>query len=222
MDLSTHLQRSFEKANNEESKLVGCDDILDMKGMTGIMTRHFYNNLLSAENMRYLEVGTWMGSSTFSAMYKNKATIVCIDNWAEFNEEFGNVKEIFLSNLDKYKGENSVCFIENDCFKVDVAALPKFNVYLYDGSHEEEHHHMALSYFYECLEDEFIYVCDDWDWARVRQGTYRAIQDLGLEVVSFVEMSLNEGDSWKPMGYARGTWWNGMWAAVLRKKKSAQ
>lgn len=216
MDLVTHLQRSFENAENEESKV--CEEILDMKGMTGTMTRHFYNNLLSADNIRYLEIGTWMGSSVCSAMYKNKAEVVCIDNWAEFDG--ADAKSIFLSNLEKYKGENKVDFIEKDCFEVDVKSLPKFNIYLYDGSHRVEDHYRALTHYYDCLDDEFIYICDDWDWADVRKGTWDAIQELGLEVVSFIERSLVEGDSWKPTGYARATWWNGIWAAVLRKRNN--
>lgn len=213
MNLQEHLQQCFEKAEDEESKL--CQEILDLEGMTGQMTRHFYNNLLSIDNVRYLEIGTWTGSSTCAAMYGNKAQIVCIDNWSEFGGE--NAKAFFINNIDTYKGENQIIFIEKDCFKVDVVSLPKFKIYLYDGGHEVDDHYRALTHYIDCMEDEFIYVCDDWDWAAVREGTWKAINDLGLEVVFSIERSLNEGDNWKPAGYAKATWWNGIWAAVLRK-----
>lgn len=39
--------------------------------MTGYKTRHFYNNLLSINNIRYLEIGYWKGSSTCAAVYQN-------------------------------------------------------------------------------------------------------------------------------------------------------
>ena len=216
MNLTKLLHTSFEKAENEESSLI--QEILDMEGMSGLMTRHFYNNLVSAENIRYLEVGTWKGSSTFAAMYKNNAEIVCVDNWSQF-QDGQEVKNSFLENLEKYKGLNRVQFLEADCFSINPRTLQKFNVYLYDGRHRREDHYNALVHFYDCLEDEFIYICDDWDWADVRSGTWGAIKDLNLEVVSFVERSLQEGDSWKPTGYAKLTWWNGIWAAVLRKQK---
>lgn len=32
-----------------------------MDGMSGIKTRHFYNNLLNYYDARYLEIGTWKG-----------------------------------------------------------------------------------------------------------------------------------------------------------------
>jgi hypothetical protein len=216
MNLCEHLHRSFEKAENEDSKIN--NDILSIKGMTGVMTRHFYNNLVSMPGARYLEIGTWMGSSTCAAMYGNSAEIVCVDNWSEFLEG-REVKHVFLENLEKFKGDNRIQFIESDCFQVNVKELQKFNIYLYDGPHQVIDHYLALKHYYDCLDDEFIYICDDWDWAAVRQGTIQAIEELGLEVVTFVERSLIEGDTWKPAGYAWATWWNGMWAAVLRKSQ---
>ena len=216
MNLTEHLHISFTKAENEESKIT--QEILEMEGMTGNMTRHFYNNLLSTENIRYLEVGTWKGSSTCAAIYENKADVVCVDNWSEFHDG-DEIKEEFLENLEKYKGQNKVEFIEADCFSINTKTLKKFNVYLYDGGHKKEDHYNALAHFYDCLEDEFIYICDDWDWADVRNGTWQAINELNLEVISFKERSLQEGDSWKPTIYAKLAWWNGIWAAVLKKNK---
>ena len=213
MNLQAHLQRCFDKAENEESKLP--TEILEMDGMSGQMTRHFYNNLLTLEGARYLEIGTWKGSSTFSAMYGNEAKIICIDNWSQFDGK--EVKETFLKNLETYKGKNKVEYREGDCFEMDPTSFPKHNLYLYDGGHEVEDHYSALTKFIDFMDDEFIYICDDWDWAAVREGTWKAIQELGLEVVFSIERSLNEGDNWKPAGYARATWWNGIWAAVLRK-----
>jgi len=88
------------------------NEIINIDGMSGTKTRHFYNNLLNTEDVRYLEIGTWKGSSVCSAMCGNKATVVCIDNWSEF----GGPKAEFLINFEKFKGENNATFIENDCF----------------------------------------------------------------------------------------------------------
>lgn len=164
-----HIDKSFENAENHVSKID--QGIIHMDGMTGTKTRHFYNNLLDIPDARYLEIGTWKGSSVCSAMCKNKATVVCIDNWSEF----GGPKYEFLRNFDMYKGENNAKFIESDCYNVDTTQLPKFNIYMYDGNHLEESHYKALLHFYDCLDDIFIYIVDDWNWSTARDGTINSI-----------------------------------------------
>ena len=124
-----HIENAFKNAENNISKI--SDDIILMDGMSGTKTRHFYNNILNFPDARYLEIGTWKGSSVCSAMYNNKAKVVCIDNWSEFE----NVKDEFLNNFEKFKGENEAIFIENDCYNIDVSILPNFNIYMYDGNH---------------------------------------------------------------------------------------
>ena len=116
--LISHIELSFDNAEKGISKIT--KEIIEMEGMTGTKTRHFYNNLLNKEGARYLEVGTWKGSSVCSAMCENNATVVCIDNWSEF----GGPMEEFLVNFNKYKGTNNARFIEQDCFKVDTDLLP--------------------------------------------------------------------------------------------------
>ena len=114
IELQQHIETAFENADKGESKIT--DGLLKMEGMSGKKTRHFYNNLLNINDARYLEIGTWKGSSVCSAMYGNKAKVVCIDNWSEF----GGPKSEFLTNFNKYKGVNDARFIEQDCFKVDI------------------------------------------------------------------------------------------------------
>jgi hypothetical protein len=76
-NLKDHIEDAFEKAERCESKIT--DAIINMEGMSGQNTRHFYNNLLSKEDSRYLEIGTWKGSSVCSGMCGNKAKVVCIE-----------------------------------------------------------------------------------------------------------------------------------------------
>ena len=100
-ELKQHIENAFDKAEKGESKIT--DYILYMEGMTGKKTRHFYNNLLNRDDSRYLEIGTWKGSSVCSAMCGNKAKVLCIDNWSEFYW-IGNPKQEFLINFNAYKG----------------------------------------------------------------------------------------------------------------------
>jgi hypothetical protein len=52
----TLIDTAFQKAENNISKIT--NDIINIEGMSGTKTRHFYNNLLTTENARYLEIGT--------------------------------------------------------------------------------------------------------------------------------------------------------------------
>lgn len=207
----TNIEIAFQNAEKNISKIT--NDIIAMEGMTGTKTRHFYNNLLNREDARYLEVGTWKGSSVCSAMCNNNATVVCIDNWSEFQ----GPKYEFLINFEKFKGNNNARFIENDCFKIDVSTLPKFNIFMYDGNHTNESHYKALLHYYNCLDDIFIFIVDDWNWKDVRDGTINSIQKLNLKVLYEKEVRLTWDNSVTPEPELSSTWWNGIYVAILQK-----
>jgi len=206
-----HIVDSFKKAEEYSSKINS--DILELEGMSGKKTRHFYNNLLNFEDARYLEIGTWKGSSVCSAMFQNKSQVVCIDNWSEF----GGPKEEFLYNFNKFKGDNDASFYEADCFSINPLDLPKFNIYLFDGNHEEDSHYKALSHFLPCLDDIFIFIVDDWNWDNVRNGTLNAIKQNNLEVLYAKEIRMTSDESHTPREIAQETWWNGIFICILKK-----
>ena len=205
------IETSIQNAENGISKIT--DEIIKMDGMSGRKTRHFYNNLMNTGDARYLEIGTWKGSSVCSAMCGNKAKVVCIDNWSEF----GGPKSEFLVNFEKFKGNNDATFIENDCYNVDVSTLPKFNIYMYDGNHSNESHYKALLHYYSCLDDTFIFIVDDWNWHEVRNGTADSIKKLNLKVLYEKEIRLTWDNSHTPHQQAYDTWWNGIYIAILQK-----
>lgn len=206
--LDEHLRWAYEEAEKGKSKID--NDIINMEGMTGTKTRHFYNNLLSMNGAVYLEIGSYKGSSVCAAMKNNHAKVVCIDNWSEFAAP----KDEFLSNFARHKGKNNATFIENDCFAVDCSTLPKFNIYMYDGNHDYEAHKKALSYYIDCMMDEFIFVVDDWNWKRVRDATREVIRELGLKVEYEKDICLDEEDGTTT---DKDGWWNGIYMCVLRK-----
>lgn len=207
-----HVESCFEKAENNLSKIT--QDVIDLEGMTGTKTRHFYNNLLSIPDARYLEIGTWKGSSVCAAMCQNAAEVICIDNWSEF----GGPKDEFLTNFEKFKGENNAAFIEKDCYQVDVSSLgKKFNIYMYDGNHTSDSHYNALLHYYDCLDDIFIFIVDDWNWIDVRKGTMNAINQLKLNVLYQKQIRLTSDNSHTPEQEAKTTWWNGIFVAILEK-----
>lgn len=206
------IRKAFKKAECNTSKIT--DGIINIEGMSGIKTRHFYNNLLDSEDARYLEIGTWKGSSVCAAMCGNNATVVCIDNWSEF----GGPKEEFLRNFELFKGANNATFIEADCFQLDITSLPKFNIYMYDGNHTSESHFKALKHYYDCLDDVFIFIVDDWNDKKVRTGTKKAIQKLNLKILYEKELRLTWNNTHTPLPHAFYTWWNGIYVVVLQKQ----
>lgn len=215
--LVAHVENSLENAFRNKSKVTA--DVLALEGMSGRMTRHFYNNICSLPDARYLEVGTWKGSTLCSAMCGNQMRAVAIDNWSEFN----GPRDEFMANFNRFKGDNDVTVIEKNCFEVDPTTMGpgSFNIYMYDGQHEEESHFQALNHFTSVLTDDFIYIIDDWNWRCVRDGTMRSIERNNLEILymNTVRTSWNEVQPPDHIAFHNGDWHNGMAVFVLRKRK---
>ena len=225
--LIQHVQEALEKANLYQSKIT--EGILEIEGMSGKKTRHFYNNICAMEDARYLEIGVWKGSSVCAAMCNNHMTCVCVDNWSEFD----GPKEEFLQNFERFKGGNTASFIEANCWDLDAHNLGRFNIYMYDGDHDEVAHYYALKHFLPCLYDEFIYLVDDWNWEQVRQGTFESIKSNDLQIAyqreiftnggihppehSITAMLSEEGEG--DVAGRHGDWHNGVCVFVLERRK---
>ena len=218
-----HLENSFKNAESEISKINA--SILAMQGMSGRKTRHFFNNLCSFDDTRYLEIGVWNGSTSCSSLYKNNIKYcTVIDNWSQF----GGPKDAFLKNLQTYKGDTPVTVYEMHCFhnskfgpkttgQPKPTDLDKFNIYFYDGHHTEDSQYMGLYHYLPCLDDTFIYICDDWNWEKVRKGTMRAIKDANLKILWKKEIRLTWDESHTPSPQREKTWWNGLVVFLFKK-----
>jgi len=209
--LIKHVEHSLSNTNKYISKITDeiltCRSLFALRGMSGRKTRHFYNNLCSMDDARYLEIGTWKGSSLCSAMCNNNMTCVAIDNWSQF----GGPKKEFLKNFNKFKGNNNATFIEKNCWDIDVSTIGKFNIYMYDGDHTEISSYQAINHYLSCLDDEFIYLVDDWNQERVRNGTLKSIKDNNCKILYQKEIFTNAKNS-KGRGFP---WWNGISIFVL-------
>ena len=216
------IQTCLDKTENNNTKLP--EEIFQLEGMTGRKTKQFYNNILEMDGARYLEIGCYKGSSTCAAMYFNSAKIVCIDSWHDFilNEQMNRIDKNtpindFLTNTQKYKGENDFTFYNEDCFQIDTNKLGKFNIYLYDGGHTYQEQYDALKYYIDNMDDIFIYIVDDWNDKPVRDGTFDAIRDLKLNNVWNKEIRLTFNDTHTLPDIAHETWWNGCYICVLAR-----
>ena len=113
MDIAAFVDDSIARADAEQVTLPA--ELLALTGMTGTKTRRFYNAKCSRPNTSYLEIGTWHGSSSVSALYSNEVDATFIDNWSQF----GGSKDVLVSALETYKGKSTYRLIESDAWTVD-------------------------------------------------------------------------------------------------------
>jgi hypothetical protein len=211
--LIDHADKSFSMSERGESKLI--PEILGMEGMSGVKTRHFYNNICNLDDANYLEIGPWKGSSFVSSLYKNNINSIAIDDWSEFE----GPKEEFLANVEKYCPESNFSFVEKDSFKVvpsDIGSkYDSIDIYLYDGCHKYESHKRAITQFSKFLSKYSIIIIDDWrdddQWEKVQRGTYDGLKESGLIVHKKIEI-ITKQELTGPSEY-----WNGFGLFVCEK-----
>lgn len=194
--LIDQVKDSFAKAECGESKLPS--DIYEgglhkdgkLQGMSSPKVRHFLNNLCDFEGVRYLEIGTYLGSTVISAAYENNGVFVAVDDfrWNGGTAENTNLttREALDQNLKRFDSEGKIIFIDSECWSLDQNRLPSpFNVYFYDGDHSQAAQKQALMHYKNRLTDEFIFVVDDWqeNGNKVPSGTYQGIQEGGFEII---------------------------------------
>lgn len=214
-EIILHLQRSFENADRGISKL--SEEILQLDGMSGVKTRHLYNNIVSIADVNYLEIGSWKGSSFISALYRNSGKGLSIDNWSEFN----GPRESFETNVQKYlSGKVTTLAASGDCFAIDsqtVTDVGPFDIYLYDGNHGYEAHKQAMIKFCKCLKEKAIVMIDDWNWKQVRQGTLDGLNETNYRIVYLRAINLTNDNSHTPEPEADDEYWNGIAVIYLKR-----
>jgi hypothetical protein len=189
------------------------DAVRQIEGMSGQRYRTLINSLVRHHpHARYLEVGSWNGSTAASAMCGNSLDVLCIDNWSQF----GGSKTTFLENIEQVRSSAvNFRFIESDFRKIDFGSLGAFNIYLFDGPHEEQDQYDGIMFARSALDRRVIIVVDDWNWLRVRMGTFRAL----LNARYHVEASIEVRTAWGSHAHAvtHGThsdWHNGYFISV--------
>jgi hypothetical protein len=96
-----------------------------------------------------------------------------------------------MSNMRRVVAESPAAhfdIIENDFRYVDYKCLGQYNVFLFDGPHEEQDQYDGIMIARPALESPFLLIVDDWNWRRVRLGTFRAIRDAGYSIVCSIEI----------------------------------
>ena len=189
--------------------------VRQIEGMSGQRYRTFINRLigLMGSQARYLEIGAWKGSTLCAAIENNNGQAVCIDNWSQF----GGPKHEFLSNVSAVRTKVSLRVIEGDFRGVEFDTLGLFNVFLFDGPHEEHDQYDGLKLAQPALASPHVLIVDDWNWRRVRIGTFRAIHDCGWRIAHSHEIRTTQDDSHAVTGGSASDWHNGYFIGLLEK-----
>jgi len=196
----------IDKCDSKTTKLN--NKALEFCGMSSFKVRNFLNCLLEMPNSKYLEIGVWKGSTFYSALYKNNPFYaVAIDDWSGFNRDTSWLE--FKTNLLDLEANYEIYNVS--CFKMDKKLFKsKFNIYFYDGDHSALSQEQALTYYQEVLEDEFIYICDDWNCPEVQAGTKSGLLKAGFKISNeWVLPAKFNGDL--------DNWWNGLYVILAHR-----
>ena len=225
-----HIKKSLALTQLLRSKIDN-KDIIAMEGHSGSKTRAFYNNLLNTNNpLNYLEIGSYMGSSFISAMYKNlNANGIAVDNfdvkYCLNQEESDKRYNAFLENISKFltHGEK-IIHLKQDFRDLDLESLPKLDVYLFDGDHCEQDQYDALKLMYPAFADICVVIIDDYNQLSVQSGTEKAFSEMPDKIpfnVNFKHIITytTDGSQTPKWSVAFKEFWNGMGVFVLEKAK---
>ena len=205
MAMVGHVKNSIEHA------WVGISQILEstqrqIEGMSSTKIRHLLSNLCLFPHTRYLEIGTWKGSTFIAALCNNQATIeyaIGIDNWSEGGrEDFERNCQEFLPK-EHYNYE----FYSENCFAINPVTTIKapINVYFYSGDNSAISQERAFTYYNDILDDVFIVVVDRWSFESTREGVATAFNKLNYQILFEADLPAN-----------KVLWWDGLYIAVIR------
>lgn len=228
------IKRAIAAAEKGDSKLGAFHMALD--GMSSYKGRHMLNNIVRgvASNIvgrraRYLEVGSWKGSTLCAATYSNDVEAVAIDNFSQFTDiSLGGrdprhprdaiMKNLALNRLFS-KPQFDAAVLDNDAFAIDPAGLGFFDVYFYDGEHTEAAQHKAFTHFAPALQPIFVAIVDDIVDESTLAATKRAFSEQGWKV--HAEWTLYDPCDGTDSSRMEKGWWNGYYVAVVEKGGAA-
>lgn len=209
------IKEAIKKAEKFESKLT--DEVRDVPFLGSLKIRALLNNL-GEIGEHLLEIGSHKSGSFCSTIFKNDnlKTITAIDSWESDENSEDKAYPQFIDNTNKFKPDTAeLNVIVGDCFSVDLNKIKnKIDLYGYDAGHSFDDQKNALLYYKPILADEFIYLCDDWTYQRVKEGTLQGIKEGGYKVLFEQELlNTTQGEDL----HLNDEWWRGYYVALLKK-----
>lgn len=205
------IDLAIERAIARKSKLT--DEAMRVPMLGSLQIRHLLNNLGSLAS-HYLEHGVHKGGSFCSTIFQNQlVTATAVDSFeSDLTNNVDPAQPIFIENVDKFLHPGTTFkLIKSDSFAVKPEQIEnKIDLYYFDGDHSYESQRKALTHFKSCMEDEFIYVVDDYMLEDVHKGTQDGIEEAGYQ-------KLYERELVTASEYDNESWWRGFAVFLLKK-----
>jgi hypothetical protein len=184
-------------------------------GMTGFRSRALIHQVLQGmENVRYLEIGAWLGGSLSAAVNAGAVEAVALDDWS-WGE---NLREVCDANVTACRHPDAAHrLIDGDFRTMPFSGLGKFQVYFFDGPCAPGDYDVALRRPMEALDDSFIFMANNWNWRHVRDSLRTAFVANRLRVGLAIEIRSTPDDSHPDWCREQSEWHNGFFASVLHK-----
>jgi len=211
---------SIDKSCRKESNFN--EDNFNIKGLSSNTVRHLLNKLCSYNDVKYLEIGVFHGSTFCASIQNNNITAYACDTWEEKNikpfrddiewdVEEASI-EIFIENVQKHWTDNSnICILNGDIRGITKDNIKdKINLIFYDGDHSPHIQNECLDAIINFTDDEFILILDDANFDGVVESIRNFINSRKLHCV-FERVLLTEQLE------DENSWWNGVYLAVLKK-----
>jgi len=186
---------------------------IDIPGLTSTRVQSLIN-MLASQSKKYLEIGSYLGSTGAAAVYKNNINAYFIDHWSENIKPMNgqnmpnNSKDEFISNIKKYTN-NPITIFDGDMLSIDTSQIKDIDLMFYDGPHDPISTSKAIQYYRQCLADTAIIIFDDANWDGVVEGAQDGIVKSKLNIV-YSKLMLNDIESER-------NWWNGIYIVVVTK-----
>lgn len=176
------------------------DEVYKIHGMSSPKSRTFFNRLAGNIGGRYMEVGSWKGSTLISAGYGNQEKIDELISIENFSQPHGShqFKSEFFSNIEKFQHQlPKTTILDKSCWTVDPKEIGPVDIYFYDGDHSTESQAMAFTHFKPCITPNTIVIVDDWEFrggTTIQPGTYQGLEKAGLRIR--YSKIIPSGDDW--------------------------
>lgn len=218
MEQHPFVDMILESINSSACAVSNFDEsTFDISGLSSNRVRHLLNSLCSNEGIKYLEIGSYLGSTFCAAIEGNQLEAYAVDNWATDNlQPAENETEIerasyqdFKENAKRYKGDSKVRIINADCKNLVPEDLnSKVNLVFYDGDHSYDGQLESLQTIKDLVEDTFILILDDANFAGVVESAEQFVRQNNFSIL-FEQKLLNAIESDR-------MWWNGLYILVLQ------
>ena len=210
--------RAIDAATDNNSKFN--PEGYDVLGLSSDKVRHLLNNLCSERGTVYVDVGCYMGSTLFAALYKNSAVkAYAIDDYSDgvikpkkkdLDKKFDvkNPIDAMVNNADKWMNlDCSVGFVVKPVLQWLPNKEHRPDVIFYDGE-VGDNMNANLEHLHEQAKDNYILIIDDANFNGVVDNAKKFQEDKEVVFEKTIRTEIAEDDK---------SWWNGLHILVIEK-----